>query len=84
MLRTFDHTIATCLTESMEKGPVKLHKRTQVTKVEKDSNGTLTVTTNGKEEEREGEGRLFHYRGSHRRSREIDLGHRKKSPYGET
>ncbi|GMR32331.1 hypothetical protein PMAYCL1PPCAC_02526, partial [Pristionchus mayeri] len=46
VLRTFDHTLSTSLTEAMEKGPVKLHKRTQVTKVEKDSHGTLTVTTN--------------------------------------
>jgi len=46
VLRTFDHTLSEALTEVIEKGPIHLHKKTQVVKVEKDSQGVLTVHTN--------------------------------------
>jgi len=46
VLRTFDHTLSESLTEVIEKGPIKLHKQTKVEKVEKDSEGNLTVFTN--------------------------------------
>ncbi|CAD5229157.1 unnamed protein product [Bursaphelenchus okinawaensis] len=49
VLRTFDQSLSETLTETIEKGPLKLHKRTQVEKVEKEADGTLTVhTTTGK------------------------------------
>jgi len=46
VLRTFDHTISEALTETIEKGPVKLHKNTKVKKVTKRADGKLTVETN--------------------------------------
>uniref|UniRef100_A0A914WQK5 glutathione-disulfide reductase n=1 Tax=Plectus sambesii TaxID=2011161 RepID=A0A914WQK5_9BILA len=48
VLRNFDNTIHEALTEAIEKGPVTLHKKTQITSVEKRSDGKLTLkTTNG-------------------------------------
>jgi len=47
VLRNFDQTLSEGLTEIIEKGPIKLHKQTKVTKVE-GTDGNLTVhTTNG-------------------------------------
>uniref|UniRef100_A0A7E4V924 Glutathione reductase n=1 Tax=Panagrellus redivivus TaxID=6233 RepID=A0A7E4V924_PANRE len=45
VLRTFDHTISEVATEFVDKGPIKLHKKTHVKSVEKNANGTLKVTT---------------------------------------
>jgi glutathione reductase (NADPH) len=45
VLRTFDQTLVEAATEAAEKGPIKLHKKTHVQKVEKNSNGTLKITT---------------------------------------
>ncbi|VDM61892.1 unnamed protein product [Angiostrongylus costaricensis] len=48
VLRTFDETLSTGLTEAMDNGPVTIHKNTQISSVEKRSDGLLTVkTTNG-------------------------------------
>ncbi|KAK6731987.1 hypothetical protein RB195_008061 [Necator americanus] len=46
VLRTFDETLSTGLTEAMDKGPVNIHKRTQVQRVQKRPDGLLTITTN--------------------------------------
>ncbi|KAK6050261.1 pyridine nucleotide-disulfide oxidoreductase [Cooperia oncophora] len=46
VLRTFDETLSTSLTEAMDKGPVNIHKNTQVKSVEKRSDGLLTIKTN--------------------------------------
>ncbi|WKX88917.1 hypothetical protein Q1695_008505 [Nippostrongylus brasiliensis] len=46
VLRTFDETLSTSLTEAMDNGPVNIHKNTQVSSVEKRSDGLLTVKTN--------------------------------------
>jgi len=43
VLRTFDKSISQFLTEEITKGPVNLHKRTQVSKVEKSTNGQLKI-----------------------------------------
>ncbi|CAJ0576612.1 unnamed protein product, partial [Mesorhabditis spiculigera] len=45
VLRTFDQDLSKILTECYEKGPVKLHKETNVKSVEKRPDGRLTVTT---------------------------------------
>ncbi|KAH7715179.1 glutathione reductase [Aphelenchoides avenae] len=45
VLRTFDHTLSESLTEAIEKGPISLHKKTTVQKVEKNDDGSLKVTT---------------------------------------
>jgi glutathione reductase (NADPH) len=45
VLRTFDHTIMEYATESADHSPINLHKKTHVEKVEKNSDGTLKVTT---------------------------------------
>ncbi|KAI6227164.1 Glutathione reductase [Aphelenchoides besseyi] len=47
VLRTFDHTLSENITEIIDKGPVTLHKKTLVEKVEKNADGTLNVFTNG-------------------------------------
>uniref|UniRef100_A0A0R3S4Z1 Glutathione reductase n=1 Tax=Elaeophora elaphi TaxID=1147741 RepID=A0A0R3S4Z1_9BILA len=48
VLWNFDHTVSECLTESIDKGPTKLYKNTEVKSVERKSDGLLTVyTTNG-------------------------------------
>uniref|UniRef100_A0A9J2PYZ4 Glutathione reductase n=2 Tax=Ascaris TaxID=6251 RepID=A0A9J2PYZ4_ASCLU len=45
VLRTFDRTMSEALTEAIDKGPVHLHKRTQVKLIEKCPDGHLKVTT---------------------------------------
>ncbi|VDN29196.1 unnamed protein product, partial [Cylicostephanus goldi] len=46
VLRTFDDTLSVGLTEAMDKGPVTIHKRTLVDRVEKRPDGLLTIKTN--------------------------------------
>lgn len=46
VLRTFDKSISHFLTEEIEKGPVKLHKKVQLSKVDKLSNGQLKIHLN--------------------------------------
>nr|AEY77128.1 glutathione reductase [Ancylostoma ceylanicum] len=46
VLRNFDETLSTGLTEAMDKGPVNIHKKTQIERVEKRSDGLLTIKTN--------------------------------------
>ncbi|VDP40787.1 unnamed protein product [Heligmosomoides polygyrus] len=46
VLRTFDETLSSSLTEAMDKGPVNIHKHTQVESVQKSSDGRLIVKTN--------------------------------------
>uniref|UniRef100_A0A1I7X465 Glutathione-disulfide reductase n=1 Tax=Heterorhabditis bacteriophora TaxID=37862 RepID=A0A1I7X465_HETBA len=46
VLRTFDETLSTSLTEAMDNGPVKIHKKTQIESVVKRSDGLLTIRTN--------------------------------------
>ncbi|VDD87940.1 unnamed protein product [Enterobius vermicularis] len=43
VLRTFDQTLSHALTEAIDAGPVHLHRRTEVTSVEKQADGLLTV-----------------------------------------
>jgi len=43
VLRTFDHTISEELTKHIDAGPVNLHKRTEVKRVTKNGDGTLSV-----------------------------------------
>ncbi|VDO08717.1 unnamed protein product, partial [Brugia timori] len=45
VLWNFDHTLSECLTESIDRGPTKLHKNTEVKSVERKSDGLLTVNT---------------------------------------
>ncbi|KAL3990926.1 glutathione-disulfide reductase [Acanthocheilonema viteae] len=48
VLWNFDHTLSECLTESIDKGPTKLHKNTEVKSVVRNPDGLLTInTTNG-------------------------------------
>ncbi|KAL6731629.1 hypothetical protein Aduo_002473 [Ancylostoma duodenale] len=46
VLRNFDETLSTGLTEAMDKGPVNIHKKTQIERVEKRPDGLLTIKTN--------------------------------------
>ncbi|KAH3812400.1 glutathione reductase, mitochondrial-like [Dreissena polymorpha] len=46
VLRNFDEMISSSLTEEMERAGVKVHKRTQVTKVTEEADGTLTLELN--------------------------------------
>ncbi|CAI4225958.1 unnamed protein product [Auanema sp. JU1783] len=45
VLRTFDETLSTSLTEAIVEGPLNLHKNTNVLEVIKKENGLLTVKT---------------------------------------
>ncbi|ESP04485.1 hypothetical protein LOTGIDRAFT_136113 [Lottia gigantea] len=45
VLRNFDCGISDLVTENLAKGGVRVHKQTNVKKVEKESNGSLTITT---------------------------------------
>ncbi|VDM07414.1 unnamed protein product [Wuchereria bancrofti] len=48
VLWNFDHTLSECLTESIDRGPTKLHKNTEVKSVERKPDGLLTIhTTSG-------------------------------------
>ncbi|KAK0407092.1 hypothetical protein QR680_018990 [Steinernema hermaphroditum] len=44
VLRTFDQTLSESLTDAIEKGPVHLHKKTQIKTVEKQKDGSLKLT----------------------------------------
>ncbi|PAV73225.1 hypothetical protein WR25_14314 [Diploscapter pachys] len=46
VLRTFDETLSTGLTEEIDKGPIHLHRQTQITEVTKRSDGLLTLKLN--------------------------------------
>jgi len=46
VLRTFDDIVSKAVTDNLEPGGVKLCKRTQISNVKKEDNGTLTLETN--------------------------------------
>ncbi|VDK31389.1 unnamed protein product [Anisakis simplex] len=45
VLRTFDTTMSEALTDAIDKGPVELHRRTNVKSVSKNDRGLLKVET---------------------------------------
>jgi glutathione reductase (NADPH) len=85
VLRNFDHTLSEALTDIIEKGPIKLHKRTQVKlnclmflnscfqvkKVVKHTDGSLTVHTDN--ETIEGVSKLIWSIGRHPSTKSMNL-----------